>query len=961
MPEQQSQNQNQSQSLAESVSRSLGFLLGNIVGRLYNIGKTAVESFSAVPEKATQELKSAMEKEQPAEAVKETALLPLRFGWEGFKATAKSVLQEAVEFERFITSSLLRAGTSIAQSLDLGHPEEVPEEWKTKGKTFFELYEMAIKEIVPEKYIQQDSLLSKYGIPIAAFGLSLITPDTLETIRGIKLTKAFVNSAKELRPVLGALPFAQKVFPKASKELEEIIRAKGLAKALTTTLQHRITFDPDSIKSLIKELAEKEIIKIKPEEATRVSVQTIRNILDNSTSDELWETMFKYGTSPEKLSQELIKSATIAGKTLNIFSQLKRYGIVVSDELGTLKLEEVPIPWIVKFKEAYKILDAHRKAFLVGQLSTAMRNAQTQTLRGLLDVADEGIIALGKIVFGRKPVREAIAPLMHRAFAVKNAFNRKNVKLFDELAEKYPLQATRLSNTIVGDIALGDDMRKVVTIFNQTQELLQRKIFFEAKLRDEVFKLTGKSLDDFQNLDKLDRFIRNLTKNKTRLEDLIETATDYALTMTFAAQPKYAFGRAILKTFNDFPFLTALLTPFPRWTAAKLEFMYDYSPMGVLRFFNKKIWQDLARGDEQAWRTLAQVINGTILWSAAWAIRNSPKLAGVKWYEVNKGTWTDKDGKIQQKTLDLRAYDPFASYLALAEILKDPSKIGSEDFNDMIASISGLSRFGLEYVPILSSLVDKYGPENFIDRLKATLPRIAGEYVSGFTVPLRTFKDFLAQLDEEEAKIRTVRTSPFWGPILRNVPLGSQLLPVAQRPIREQADLIDEAPAIKQLTGLRTYTKSYLESEAERLFGNDVWQLYSWKTGIPDLELLFQREMADILEKKLGVSFVLFHSKEYYQDLTDAEKKEKIKKIFSELRSVVKLREIVQQKAQDIIPILRKNANDSLRQRAVMNFIIENYENFPEEVRPEVEDILFGIWNNNPDLYEEFKAKLLQK
>jgi hypothetical protein len=244
--------------------------------------------------------------------------------------------------------------------------------------------------------------------------------------------------------------------------------------------------------------------------------------------------------------------------------------------------------------------------------------------------------------------------------------------------------------------------------------------------------------------------------------------------------------------------------------------------------------------------------------NAALYARNSEH-AGEKWYELRVG----------DKRIDTRPFAPFSTYLFMAEAMSNPDNIKPADYASALLSLNRIAGTGL----VLTDMMRGKKFETFMN----SAVRFAGEYLGGFSVPARTFKDIYSAVNPEEAKIRDIRDSELTGPTARNIPVLSQTLPETESPMKEENPRT-ENPLLRQFTGLSVSTKTSLEQEINKL-NADTGKLYP-KTGIPEADREVSKIMGPVMEK-IGP---LVMKSEGYQNASDPIKRFIMYELFKRVR-----------------------------------------------------------------------------
>ena len=504
-----------------------------------------------------------------------------------------------------------------------------------------------------------------------------------------------------------------------------------------------------------------------------------------------------------------------------------------------------------RFKNWYRKVDMKRRGLMVGQLATAMRNLLSQIGRFSLDIPEN--LITGTFLKARKfPAEKVYADAFADMHWLLRYLSKDGRKAIQEVLDKYPIEAQELLSAPVHDITMGDKLVRVVNTFNTLQEMTVRKISFAAKL-DALLKQYG-----YKSLEKCP---------KRTAEEILDKAVKHSLEITFAKKPAKGFGLAVMRIYNQFPFLTALGNPYPRFWMNSFEFLINYNPTGFARLFSKQFRQKLASANmmeaREAHQYISKAIIGTMLLSAGLAIRNS-KFAGEKWYQIK----ISKD-----KYLDTRAFAPFSTYLFLGEMMSHPEKLTGYDYVQGIVSINRIAGTGLVFLDLIRAR-----------KLKTPIKILSdfiGQYLGGFTVPFRTLQDFLGGVIPEEKYYRYTYGGAMMritGSTLQNLPFLQNILPPAPSITRKEY-MQAESPILRQLTGLSVRTKKKIEQEIDKL--NIPYSDLRPKTGIPRLDYLTQKEMGKLVESRVN----LLLNSSMYKNADDERKEDLLRNFFSKIRT----------------------------------------------------------------------------
>lgn len=553
----------------------------------------------------------------------------------------------------------------------------------------------------------------------------------------------------------------------------------------------------------------------------------------------------KYGLSAEEAADLFEQTATFGGRTLNYLSQTAK-------QIKALYPKDFEVPdtpptaWDTVRSLPRNVVNLWR-ASLVSQLSTAVRNAVSFSGRFTMGALDDAIVGTLETTIGKRTPKQAYAPLLENFGAIIRRFTPEGRSRLQKILEAHPIAADKVLGTPVSDVVMGK-YANLITTFNRTQEFFARRLMMDARITSGLIR---RGLDP-----------KTIDPNSIPAEVLAEAAED-ALKYTFASTPKSGAAADFIKWWNKYPFLNVVGYAFPRFLVNASSQLYEFSPLGVSKFLSPKYQKAILSGSPEGYRVLSRAIVGSLGFMLAAHLRNSEH-AGEKWYELNVGG----------KTVDTRPFGPFLpTYMFIAEALKDPSQFDTKDFLEGtlgIRQIAGTTLF-------MTSMLSGQGPDDF----KQAATELSGNFLGGFTVPLRTFKDFVAQVNPEEGITRATKENPLFGPALGNIPFASQTLPEAPRITRGEP-FKSEAPALKQLTGVNFRTKTSLEKEIDRL-GIKSNELYP-KTGEEKIDRYITQLSGSVIEQ-VGERLV---QNEAYQQMGDYDRKELIKELVSRIKKKVK-------------------------------------------------------------------------
>lgn len=575
----------------------------------------------------------------------------------------------------------------------------------------------------------------------------------------------------------------------------------------------------------------------------------------------------RHGMTPQEFTDDLLQPViSMYGRELGRYGWVARLLGKQAPEIKALGAElkrlGLDLDEGLAVHHWWRRLDHVRRGMLVTQLSTAMRNFETQVGRLGLDVLQAPLDAGLQGLTG-KP--QSVHPLDGWEDLL-TVFSRQQPKVIDAVLGAFPRQKDRLLMTYSSDLmtkakaaglslpgwaqqadailSQAESLVNVLNTVNRAQEFFIRRGVFQATL-DRLVAKQG------QNLTQM------IAQNQagTIPRDLIEQAVDHALKVTFAEQPAYgSLGANFIKLVNQVPGLTFAI-PFPRFLVNSAKFLFEYNPTGFLKYLAPAERAAFAKGDTA---TMSKAILGTMLLGAAWQVRNS-EVAGERWYEAKM-----PDGK----TIDLRPFNPFASYLFIADTVKrlQEGRLSKLDWRDMLTGLLSTNLRAGTGLYVVEQAIQGLTRSDSWDKLVRHLQEFGGEVTGGFFTPLHQLVDVLGEFDEGYRVVRDRRAEPFWGPIKAQIPVVAKDVPEAELPTRA-GPLRRVHPLLKQLTGFQvTEPKNAVEAELDRL-GFRSYELLR-PTGEYEYDTRRALLMGPVVERALTP---LVHS-DVYRSWSDAEK-----------------------------------------------------------------------------------------
>lgn len=490
-------------------------------------------------------------------------------------------------------------------------------------------------------------------------------------------------------------------------------------------------------------------------------------------------------------------------------------------------------PWD-KIRNLWRTFDDKRRALMITQFATTARNIFSQTGRYSLEVLDQAI---------QKGLGAKDTNAMELTMSFFRQLTPKGRNQILDVLQNDPLTMAKLLNNPTGELSAGKVITRTLNTLNTMQESFFRRAAFDGTIRS---RLASRGID-----------VAEAMANPQLIpEDIWKEATQRALEVTFAARPDFAFGKSVLKMYQEFPFLTTI-QPYPRFWVNALKFQYDYSPLAFAKAAYK--W----KAGEPTQAELSKGLIGTAMLAGGMAIRYNDSTAGPRWYQIKTGV----DAQGNAKVIDTRPFAPFSTYLFLADVIKHAVNAGQDSWQNGRNLLQALQDQGMSSDDIIQGFLsmNRLGgtglvfadiiKEGSTDRKMDMLADFVGNYLSGFTVPIRILKDFVAgEQGGPAATIRENRAQDLLGkivnPTLGNFPQTmlpeSLQLPEATSSLRKGV-LTTETPIQRQLTGVAARTINPVEQEVARL--DVAGSRFMPRTGDLELDRLTKGKMGDLVEE----------------------------------------------------------------------------------------------------------------
>ena len=486
---------------------------------------------------------------------------------------------------------------------------------------------------------------------------------------------------------------------------------------------------------------------MKPEEVTRLAAHfrdnldlatelpAIAEFLRDPNKRRVYLAIADAMTDPNfmkfKNSREFVGRLESLGTNLQEFRQWWEFSMSEWGRLGRsaeqfiemfrdrgIDLKTVPeLSWFSRAMENIRKADDVRRAALISQPATAMRNALVQIPVGLTRLTTETLAAIldrgarrimfgelfdvldskGKLVQGMLTKEQAaeivsgqkgwkVTPMeesLHQTFAhsleiINSAFRQvgetfahpilnqnaaKQLGFFSPqsraVLQKFPFHVERMFAFVDPDVNIGGfgvtaaKVVRALTFFNRWQEFYFRRTFADAMLRAEL-KRKGV---DMSQLDKIP---------KARLEPMVIEAVDTALRLTFAEGPQSQFGRSFLRMWDQARPLTTAFHPFVRFAMNSSKYVGRHSPARALSPYHlNKLWELMSSGKPEDVMTASRMVSETLVGSmmvAAGYLLAKSEYGGPKWNNAY-------DPETKEVLWDAKPFMPFGLYLFLGHMV----------------------------------------------------------------------------------------------------------------------------------------------------------------------------------------------------------------------------------------------------------------------------------------------------
>ena len=595
---------------------------------------------------------------------------------------------------------------------------------------------------------------------------------------------------------------------------------------------------------------------LKEKQVTKFVGRLLVEAGDMVDDDALDAAISRSGLSMEQFTQALNagqnEAASILGgfgKAGKVFKRLKEIDPEFQKRWENLYgIESETLGVMGKAYSMMQKLDRNRRALMVTQLSTTIRNVATGGMRLTMEMGanaiETSIYHLGKatssLLKGEASVqgiKNGLRDMSRDAFGTLSfiADSGQTKEISEALLKHNPRLWRQIDRSLqeVGADTTDDLWRfsKWANTLNMAQDRFFRRAVFSASVDKQIRRtgLKGLGGEDAAGV------AEALATGKNLPASVLKQATEDALSFTFSRMPKASKGKigdTIAHHFIKFneslgpipgPVGTAAF-PFARFMANAMQFQFSYSPLsipaaifngvgGATKYIKGGITGKAVKGTDAQMRLAREQFSKATVGSAALmaAIKYRIDNPDVKWYEGQK-----EDGR----TVDLRPFFPITPYLAVADVIVRLGEGREIDTKTLIEGLTGAQfRAGASSYMIDSAFEFMREDGNNIqqEKLAEFFGGYVGEIFGAFATPARVVKDINAAFNKEGATVKDSRQVEGSGALerglssatnafQRNIPFLDSTLPALQSPTQE-GDIIQQDPLTTQLTGQKLTAK----------------------------------------------------------------------------------------------------------------------------------------------------------
>lgn len=583
---------------------------------------------------------------------------------------------------------------------------------------------------------------------------------------------------------------------------------------------------------------------------------------------------------------------------------------------------------LAKIEKARKISATMQPVTAVRNFEVGLVNSASQLFGDLVTGVVEASVS--KLKGESLPLNAYFIDFAHSWGALISRLNPKERGLISDIIHQMPVEEARfkltnlnvdanvLTNSALTEAAISKTSpglgkrvgRAIFGGLNRLNEVEQGKFFFQSRLGANMERL-GYTLP--QVLEKLKRpteFVLDengkasgRTPAQLAFDSAIQDAFTFAEKQGFRYNPQLTaggfegLGAQYLKFTRNNPWMTIVGPLFPRFLINQYLWLTERSPLNWFDLFNPAFRTELTKGlngglrSAAAARTLGRATEGLMNMSAAWAVRQSP-VAGPKYYELQA-----TNNANEKNIMDLRAFQPFRSYLFLAEYFQASAEgrsmnVTPAEATDELLNIRRLSDVLILNIPDILRAMNSENP----DAITELIAKPAGQYAAAFVIPARLAQEVAggvgSELGVEDAeellKARDVSGQPWTGPSVGGIPGISGNLPARVDPFTG-SPTTSEHPLIRQMFGASINKQTRLEQMVRATpkvqvgdlvgdFGNQrANQMVTQRMGTLLTSQIGGRPIGDIIADKIENNFPNL-----------AMRKQVVQEVFEEIRALAR-------------------------------------------------------------------------
>ncbi len=537
----------------------------------------------------------------------------------------------------------------------------------------------------------------------------------------------------------------------------------------------------------------KERLRIRPGE--RISTAVANGISSGAIqADEITEIRRQFNLSAEEMSYLWLAELSKAGKVLAKGSKIKRslqqnLDILASQGASVFTGNEAgEILGRLERGGAYSLLqdiDQTRIAFMTSQVGTTVANVATGGYNLVVDMSDSFWKDFLDITVGTKTADGTVQrQWTNRTLSLLKGFSVSRAEsevLGGMLLEDAPLKFTELfyETQRVGDLTKSNNLLNRTARFVNTLNMATDAVFkqgafygaFDRRLRELNDPALGRNFSEYLEL--------HTDLNAAREAGVVDYATDYAKRFTFQRGyegDKSLFGQAAQgaqSLHKRFPFLISegLGMPFPRYVANHLEYVNDYTPIGILTGGLDKLEKLIYKQDDKALTLVGDQFK-TGKDRIARQMTGAMLTMGGVWIAAEKNGMIDYDKAVAATGAETdvgRTAGPWAANLLIGDLIwrsgilgNEPLPIGKDSFKGNVSEVlAGMGDLGFDL-----GLVKDINAARETGEFSEAFYKRLGNIVATFTYPATISRDVAGQLSDfarGNPYVRDVRGDPMTG------------------------------------------------------------------------------------------------------------------------------------------------------------------------------------------------------